>query len=185
MGLLLFAVALVWLRRQVEATIAVVLSFTLGLVVPAFVSFEDSVFGPFMDDPDASPVRGTVVAIVAAVITLALAWTPARRVRFPALAGAIVALVAIALVAVGRAVSEPAGTAWLLLLVGVAYASAFGFLRGAPVRIADRPRTRPARRPWLRRARPARRNRASPRSPPKAGSPSSCRRSRWGWPRWR
>ncbi len=135
-GLLLFAVALVWLRRQVEATIAVILSFVLGLVVPALVSLEDSVFRPWTDVPVPSPVRGTVVAVVAAAITLALAWTPARRVRFPALMGAIVALVSIALVAVGRAVTEPAGTAWLLLLVGVAYVSAFGFLRGAPVRIA-------------------------------------------------
>ena len=126
-GLLVFALVLVWLRRHVEATIAVVLGLTLGLVLPAVAGM----FG--------TPVRGTVVAIVAAAVALALAWTPARRVRIPALAGAVVAIVAVAIVAVSRAVDEPPVSAWLLLLAGVAYAAAYGFLRGeraVPDRIA-------------------------------------------------
>ena len=51
----------------------------------------------------------------------------------PALAGAVVALVALAIVAVEGAVTLPEGTGWLLLLVGAAYASAFGFVRSSRV----------------------------------------------------
>ncbi|WP_344058579.1 SCO7613 C-terminal domain-containing membrane protein [Microbacterium pumilum] len=119
-GLLVFAVVLVWLRRGVEATIAVAASFTLGLVLPALASVAVG---------SDSPVRGTAVATVAAALTALVAWTPARRVRVPAIAGAVVAIVGLGIVAVDRALTTPAGTGWLLLLVGAAYAAALGFLR--------------------------------------------------------
>ncbi len=134
-SLIVFAAALVWLRRRAEATIAVIAGFTLALVLPAIVA----VVAPWLPlglaaEPD-SPVRGTVVAIVAGVLAVALAWTPLRRVGMPALAGAVVALVALAIVAVEGAVT-PEETGWLLLLVGSAYASAFGFVRSSPFRPA-------------------------------------------------
>lgn len=121
-GLLLFSAALTWLRRDAEATIGVVLGLTLGLVVPALIGTS----GP--------QLRGTVVAIVAAAVALALAWTPARRVRTSALAGALVAIVAVAVTTVWRAVGEPATPAWLLLFVGVAYAAGYGFAQGSKAR---------------------------------------------------
>ena len=77
---------------------------TLGLVLPALAMRSATARD--------SPVRGTVVAIVAAALTR---WSSrgrrSRRVRIPALAGAVVALVALAIVAVDRAVDDPAGTA--------------------------------------------------------------------------
>jgi hypothetical protein len=120
-ALLLFTGVLVWLRREAEATIAITVSFALGLVMPALVGL------------DVGSVRGTVVAVVAAAVAMVLAWTPARRVRFPALAGALVALVAVGVVALARAVGTPATPAWLVLLVGAAYACAYGFIRGPRV----------------------------------------------------
>lgn len=135
-GLALFAAMLVWLRRRVEATIAVVASFTLGLVVPAVVTVIGPLLQPGLTGDPESPVRGTVVAIVAGALAVILAWTPVRRVRMPALAGAIVAIVALAIVAVDRAIAVPAGTGWLLLLVGAAYVSAFGFVRRSAFRKA-------------------------------------------------
>ena len=104
-GLVLLAAALVWLRRPVEATIAVTLGFGLGLVLPAIAG------------TSGSAVRGVVVAIVAAGVALVLAWTPARRVRMPALAGALVALTALTIVgggpspvgSAGAGVAPPAG----------------------------------------------------------------------------
>jgi hypothetical protein len=116
-GLLLFAAVLVWLRREPEASAAVTLSFGLGLVLPATAALTGSA------------VRGTVVAIVAAVVAVGFAWTPVRRVRFPALAGTLVALVALTIVALDRGLDAPASPAWLLLLVAAAYAAAFGFMR--------------------------------------------------------
>ncbi len=117
-GLLAFAVLLVWLRRHGESAVALSASVLLGLAVPA------------VDGWSGSPVRGTVVAAVAAALALALTWTPALRARVPALAGATAAVFALALVAVDRAVdAPPAGSAWLLLLVAVAYASALGTTR--------------------------------------------------------
>ena len=114
-GLFAFAAVLVWLRRHGEAAVAISLSFLLGLAVPALAGWTGS------------PVRGTVVAIVAAALCLLLTCTPAIRARIPALAGATTALVALALVALERAVDgPPAQVAWLLLLLGVAYASATG-----------------------------------------------------------
>ena len=114
-GLFAFAAVLVWLRRHGEAAVAISLSFLLGLAVPALTGWTGS------------PVRGTVVAIVAAALCLLLTCTPAIRARIPALAGATTALLALALVALERAVDgPPAQVAWLLLLLGVAYASATG-----------------------------------------------------------
>ena len=114
-GLLAFAVVLVWLRRHAEAAVAISASFLLGLCVPAIAGWAGS------------PPRGTVVAIVAAALCLLLTCTPVVRARIPALAGATTALLAVALVALERAVDgPPAQIAWLLLLLGVAYVSATG-----------------------------------------------------------
>ncbi len=114
-GLLAFAAALVWLRRHAEAAVAISASFLLGLCVPAMAGWTGS------------PPRGTVVAIVAAALCLLLTCTPVVRARIPALAGATTALLAVALVALERAVDgPPAQIAWLLLLLGVAYVSATG-----------------------------------------------------------
>ena len=135
-GLLAFAALLVWLRRHGEAAFALTASLLLGLAVPAVAGWTGS------------PVRGTVVALVASAVALLLTWTPALRARIPALAGATTAVLALALVTTERAIDDaPAGTAWLLLLVAVAYASALGAsrpLRGAvgasrPLRGAGRP----------------------------------------------
>ena len=118
LGLLAFAVLLVWLRRHGESAVALSASVLLGLAVPA------------VDGWSGSPVRGTVVAVVAAAVALALTWTPALRARVPATAGATAAVFALAIVAVDRAAdAPPAGSAWLLLLVAVAYASALGTTR--------------------------------------------------------
>ena len=118
MGLIVFAATLVWLRRGVEATVAVALGLGLGLVAPAVYGW----WGP--------GVRGTVVAIVASALPILLAWTPVRRVRMPAIAGAVVALLALSIVAVERALTDTAATAWLLLLLGAAFMAASGFVRG-------------------------------------------------------
>jgi trimeric autotransporter adhesin len=134
-GLLAFAVALVPLRRTTEATIAAVLAVTLGLVAPAIAGWSGT------------PVRGTAVAIVATVVALTPAWTPLRRVRVPALSASATALFALGLVAVDRAINGAIGSAihemadgagkalWLALLVAAAFVSAWGFVRGVPVRI--------------------------------------------------
>ncbi|HEX5857184.1 MAG TPA: hypothetical protein VFY91_03655 [Microbacterium sp.] len=126
-GLVAFAAVLVWLRRHAEATIAITLGFGLGLIAPAVYGM----WGP--------SVRGTIVALVASALAVVLAWTPVRRVRMPALAGAGVALLAVAMVAVERALTETAATAWLLLLIAVAFAAAFGFVRGALPSVSPRP----------------------------------------------
>jgi hypothetical protein len=117
-ALLAFAAVLVWLRRHDEAALALAASFLLGLAVPAVAGWSGS------------PVRGTVVALVASAVVLLLTWTPALRARIPALAGATTAVLALALVTTERAIDDaPAGTGWLLLLVGVAFASALGASR--------------------------------------------------------
>lgn len=112
-GLALFCAALVWLRRTVEASLAIVLSFVVGLVWLALLG--------------GSPIRGTVVAIVAATSALALTWSPLRRFRSVAASGATTAVVAIGVVSVVRMLDGGvAETAWLLLLVGTAYLAAYG-----------------------------------------------------------
>ncbi|MHC2998163.1 SCO7613 C-terminal domain-containing membrane protein [Microbacterium sp. HJ5] len=116
-GLLAFSVLLVWLRRDIEATIAALLATIFGLIVPA------------VDGLDGSPVRGTVVAAVSTVVVLALAWTPLRRVRLPAVAGAAGALAALGVVASDRVLPLGPETAWLLVLVAVSFVAAWGFLR--------------------------------------------------------
>lgn len=124
-GLLAFAVLLVWLRRHREAAVAITASFLLGLAAPALAGWSGS------------PVRGTIVAVVSAVLCLLLTCTPALRVRIPAVAGATTALFALALVTVERAIDPPEQVAWLLLLLAAAYGSAFGVafaLRRAPRR---------------------------------------------------
>ncbi|MGH7291710.1 MAG: hypothetical protein ACREJT_10900, partial [Myxococcota bacterium] len=114
-ALLAFAGVLVWLRRHAEAAVAIIAAFLLGLAAPALAGWSGS------------PVRGTVVAIVAAALCLALTCTPAIRARVPALAGATTALFSLGLVTVQRAVDDaPTQVGWLLLLVGVAYVSAIG-----------------------------------------------------------
>ncbi|MDY0908163.1 SCO7613 C-terminal domain-containing membrane protein [Microbacterium sp. CFBP9034] len=115
-GLLLFAAVLVWLRRRPEASVAIGLSFALGLVAPAL----DAVLG--------SAVRGTAAALAAAALTIVLAWSPLRRSRGPAVVGAATALVALGIVAASRASLPPVELAWLLLLVATAFAGATGFV---------------------------------------------------------
>lgn len=117
-ALLVFAVLLVWLRRQGEAAVALTLSLLFGLAVPAIDSWAGS------------PVRGTVVAFIGAAVGILLLWTPAARARIPARAGAVTALCAVALVSLERAVSDaPSGAGWLVLLVGAAYTAALGATR--------------------------------------------------------
>lgn len=118
LALLAFAVLLVWLRREGEAAVALALSLLFGLAAPALAGWSGS------------PVRGTVVAFVSAAIAVLLLWTPAARARIPARAGAVTALLAVALVCLERAISDaPPGAAWLVLLVGAAYTAALGAAR--------------------------------------------------------
>jgi hypothetical protein len=117
-ALLVFAVSLVWLRREGEAAVALTLSLLFGLAAPALAGWSGS------------PVRGTVVALVSAAVGILLLWTPAARALIPARAGAVTALFTVALVCLERAIDDrPSGTAWLVLLVGTAYASALGATR--------------------------------------------------------
>ncbi len=114
-GLAGFGMLLVWLRRHGEAAVAVTAAIGLGLIVPALWSWFDT------------PVRGTIVAIVAAAVCLALSCTVLRRARLAAASGAVAALLALAAVVAHRALTgEAPDTLWLVLLVGVAYASGLG-----------------------------------------------------------
>ncbi|SFR87410.1 hypothetical protein SAMN04487846_0156 [Microbacterium sp. cf046] len=121
-ALLAFSALLVWLRRLPESAVAVTASLLLGLAVPALAGWTGSL------------VRGTVVALVSAAIALLLTCAPALRARIPALSGATTALFALALVTVQRAVDGAfddiaVQSAWLLLLVVIAYAAALGAAR--------------------------------------------------------
>ena len=116
-----FGALLVWLRRRAEATIAVAAGLALGLWPSA------------IDGWTGDPLRGTIVAIAATLICLALSLPPLRRIQPPAIAGAAVALVTVGSVAVDRALYDaPAGSSWLLLLVGAAYASGAGMALARP-----------------------------------------------------
>lgn len=128
----LFGAALVWLRRAPEATIAVAVGAFLGLIAPAAVGW------------NSDPLRGTVVAAVAAVLCVGVAWTAARRARGPALALSIVSLVAVALVVLERVSAEgtSAGT-WLVLLVSAAFISAAGLIRDRGLATSQRGRAIP------------------------------------------
>lgn len=117
-GLLIFSALLWWLRRRIESTIALVLSFVLGLIVPA-------VAGSVGD-----PLRGTVVGAVSAIAAIALAWTPLRRSGTTAVAGATTALVALGVVAADHAAPLSIDTVWAIALPLATYAAAFGFVRG-------------------------------------------------------
>ncbi|MET0296007.1 MAG: hypothetical protein ABW024_01290 [Microbacterium sp.] len=119
-GLLAFGALLLWLRRRVEAAVAVGLGLALGLVAPAVVSWT----GP--------EIRGIVVAAVASAACLALTLTPARRVSAIAVMGASVSLAAVVIAALGRAwLDEPVHALWLALALAVALASAAGLAHGA------------------------------------------------------
>ncbi|WP_243076264.1 DUF2157 domain-containing protein [Microbacterium sp. SS28] len=122
-----FAALLVWLRRRGEAAVALGAGLALALWPSAVEGWSGA------------PLRGTLVAVAAAVICLALSAPPLRGIRPPALAGAGVALVGVALVTIERALNDrPEGSAWLVLLVGVAYASGLGMAVARPADISTR-----------------------------------------------
>lgn len=118
-GLLAFGSLLLWLRRRMEAVLAVALGLALGLVAPAVASWAGA------------DLRGILVAVVASAVCLALTLTPARRIASIALVGASVSLLAVVIATLGRTLhDEPVQTLWLLLALVVALASAFGLTRG-------------------------------------------------------
>lgn len=126
-ALTVVAAALVWLRRRVEASVALAAGVTIGLGASA------------MTDWYGAPLRGTIVAIVAAAICLAFSAEPLRRVRPTAPVGAAVALLVLAVATMVRTdVGAPAEAAWLLLLVAVAFASALGHAGARPPRASSR-----------------------------------------------
>ena len=118
-GLLAFAVLLVWLRRQGEAAVAV----TASLLSRSGRSRRrglDGVAGarhrrrPRLDRGLRSFSRGR----------------PPSRAHHRACAGAATAVFALALACAQRAITDaPAGAAWLVLLVGASYAAALGATR--------------------------------------------------------
>jgi hypothetical protein len=116
-----FAIVLVWLRRHIESAIALTAGLLLGLAVPAVAGWSGS------------ELRGIVVALVASAVCLALTATPLLRVRVAALSGAVAAIAAVALVVLERTLDgTTAQAAWLLLLVGLAFASALGVAARSP-----------------------------------------------------
>jgi hypothetical protein len=128
-GVALTAVAagLVWLRRRIEASVALAAGIAIGLGASA------------MTDWYGEQLRGAIVPIIAAVICLALSAEPLRRVRPTAPVGAAVALLVLGVAALVRTdVGVPADAAWLLLLVGVAFASAVGHAGALPPRAASK-----------------------------------------------
>ncbi|WP_157005662.1 SCO7613 C-terminal domain-containing membrane protein [Microbacterium trichothecenolyticum] len=124
--LVVFAALLARLRRRVEATIALAGGLALGLWTPAVEGWSGD------------PLRGVVIALVAVAVCLALSFTPVRSIRPAAPLGAAVAVIAIGLVAVERAVEGPDWQVlWLVLLVAVAYASGWGATLARPSRLAS------------------------------------------------
>ncbi|KJL42633.1 hypothetical protein RS81_01135 [Microbacterium terrae] len=117
-ALLVWAGALTWLRRHLEAAIAVGLSFGVGLFVPAASSAGDE-----------GPRLGIYVA-VAGVLCLALAWSPLRRLVAASVTGATVALFAVAMASVTLVtpISEPT-IAWIAVPAAVALLAAVPFAR--------------------------------------------------------
>lgn len=125
--LVAFAALLVRLRRRVEASIALAAGLALGLWAPAVEGWSGE------------PLRGVVIALVAVAVCLALSFTPVRSIRPTAPLGAAVSVIAIGLVAVERAFEGPDWQVlWLVLLVAVAYASAWGATLARPSRLASR-----------------------------------------------
>ncbi|QIG39030.1 DUF2157 domain-containing protein [Microbacterium sp. 4R-513] len=121
------AAALVWLRRRVEASVALGVGLAIGLGAPALESSQ----GP--------ELRGMLVAVVAAVICLALSFRPLGRVRPASPLGAAVGIVVVGLVTVQRTLTGGAtDAAWLLLLLATALAAAFAQARVAPERLSSR-----------------------------------------------
>jgi hypothetical protein len=128
-GVVVTAVAagLVWLRRRIEASVALAAGIAIGLGASA------------MTDWYGEQLRGAIVPIIAAVICLALSAEPLRRVRPTAPGGAAGALRVHGVAALVRTdVGVPADAAWLLLLVGVAFASAVGHAGALPPRAASK-----------------------------------------------
>lgn len=136
------AVVLVRLRRRAEASIALGVGLTVGLVWPAVSGgYAASLIGvsPAADDP----LRSTVVALVSAAICLALTLTPVRGIRPPSVVGATVALTALGLATTVLTTdwssdAWPWPMAWLALFVGVAYASGSGLAGARPERLSSR-----------------------------------------------
>ncbi|WP_163615786.1 hypothetical protein [Microbacterium sp. B35-30] len=137
-----FAAVLVRLRRRAEASIALGAALTVGLVWPALTAWgAASVFGVAAAAEE--PLFGTVVALVAALVCVLLALPPVRGIRPPSVVGSTVALLALTLAAVDRAVdwstdAWPWQTAWLALPVAVGYASGVGFAGARPERLSSR-----------------------------------------------
>ncbi|MEU1973126.1 hypothetical protein ABZ477_15835 [Microbacterium sp. NPDC019599] len=116
-----FAALLVWLRRRGEAAIALALGLASALWLPAIEGWTGT------------PLRGTLVAVAAALVALALALPPVRSIRPTAVVGATAAVVGLGLGTVERALDEaPLGALWLVLLVAVAYASGLGMTLARP-----------------------------------------------------
>jgi hypothetical protein len=122
-----FAALLVWLRRRDEAAIAVAAGLALGLWAPAVAGWSGDA------------LRGTLVAVASTLVCLVLSWGRLRGVHPVALVGALAALGGLGLITVERALHAGQwSAAWLLLLVGVAYASALGFALDPRRRVACR-----------------------------------------------
>ncbi|MEV5070202.1 hypothetical protein MRBLMI12_001801 [Microbacterium sp. LMI12-1-1.1] len=136
-----FAVVLVRLRRRAEASVAVGVALTVGLVWPAATTWGAVSIAGLSSTAD-EPLFGTVVALVSAAMCLLLASPPVRGIRPPSVVASAVALLALGLVAVDRAIewtpdAWPWQTAWLALLVAVAYASGVGLAGARPERTSS------------------------------------------------
>lgn len=136
-----FATVLVRLRRRAEASVALGAALIVGLVWPALTAWGAAGFFGVAAAAE-EPLFGTVVALVAAAMCLLFAWPPLRGIRPPSVVGSTVALFALTLAALDRAVdwSTDAGpwqTAWLALPVAVGYASGLGFAGARPARLSS------------------------------------------------
>ncbi len=126
-GLAGFAAALAWLRRHVEAAVAVSLAIAVGLGVAALPT-------------GAEAARAVTATLVAAAIAVAVAWTPARKWG-PAGAAAAVTAPAVATIdSVGMPGADETSTTvattmtatWLILPPATALVAGLGFTRAAP-----------------------------------------------------
>lgn len=124
--LVALAAAFVWLRRRLEASIALGAGLAIGLWIPAVAGWSGE------------PLRGLLVALISVAVCLALSFTAVRGIRPVAPVGAAVAAVAVGLVAIERADDGEWQVLWLVLLVAVAYASGAGTALARPARLSSR-----------------------------------------------